>query len=87
MNRATPASVIGRHAPALLVREGVVGIYESVLEDGSACVVLAIDRDPATLPDLPPVLLEGYPVVLRVTDRITPLRQDSNADSGGSLPS
>jgi hypothetical protein len=72
MPRATVASVIQRHAPALLAREGVVGLYESVLEDGSTCLVLALDRDPALLPDRPPVLLEGYPVVVEVTGRLDP---------------
>jgi hypothetical protein len=72
MPRVPLASVIQRHAPALLAREGVVGLYESVLEDGSACLVLAIDRDPTFLPDPPPDLLEGYPVVVQVTGRIDP---------------
>ena len=65
--------VLAAHADEFMAIEGVAGIYQGALEDGTPCLkvltVIGRFKDRHLIPDI----LEGYRVLLEDTDEIRPL--------------
>lgn len=73
-SRRPLTDVLNEHVSRLMAIEGVVGVYEGVLGDGTPCITIMVKEDrPRLARDLPPTL-EGYPVRLEIGGEIKPLR-------------
>lgn len=70
MSRAPLAAVIARHSARVLALPGVVGIGEGADAAGPCVGVLLASDDPDLVAGIP-VTLDGYPVRVRVTGRLT----------------
>lgn len=69
------AAVLAAHTPRLMALDGVIGVYESALENGSPCIKVILLRDhPETRAKIP-ADLEGYPVRIEESDRIRPMEK------------
>ncbi|MGD8777346.1 MAG: hypothetical protein PVH88_00105 [Ignavibacteria bacterium] len=65
--------VIEKHSDAIMKIEGVVGIYEGMLDDNSPVItIMVIKKSEALLKKLP-TSMEGYPVTVDETGEIKPL--------------
>jgi hypothetical protein len=57
----------------LLSIEGVQGIYQGQLADGSDCIVVMVEEENAETENKIPKVLEGYPVIIEAGGKIKPL--------------
>jgi len=64
------AEVLAAHTPELMALPGVVGTYEGARPDGAPAIVVMLARHDAALERRIPRTLEGWPVVLEVSDEI-----------------
>jgi hypothetical protein len=67
------AEVIKDNSQKIMSIEGVVGLYEGKLEDGTPCIKIMVIESSSEIKDQIPATLEGYPVVIEVTGKIEPL--------------
>lgn len=72
-NMLSVKEVIEKHSAAIMEIEGVVGIYESLLEDDSPSITIMIIEKNETLLKKLPENLGGYPVIIEETGEIKPL--------------
>lgn len=71
MPRPAIEKVLEQHAPGLMQRAGVVGVYQSAHDDGSPSItVMVLD---STVVNSIPRELEGYPVEVEVSGPVRPL--------------
>lgn len=80
MQRKPIEKVLKENQEMLLAVPGVQGFYQGLLDDGSDCIVIMVDKltddNLSKLPDT----LEGYPVVIEDGGKIIPLKQaDKNS--------
>ncbi len=75
MSTRRPLSdVLNDNASRLMGIESVVGVYEGVMGDGEACIVIMAKADrPGLRRDIPDTL-EGHRVRVEITGEIRPLR-------------
>ena len=72
---ATPvpiAELIRRHGAEWVAREGVVGVYEGALPDGTPCIRVMVVRATPALREAFPDPFHGHPLQLRETGPIAP---------------
>jgi hypothetical protein len=65
--------VLRDHSAELMAIEGVVGIYQTVLDDGKPCLKVMVVKNTKALAAKIPKRLEGYPVEIDETGVIKPL--------------
>lgn len=80
MQRKPIEQVLKENQEMLLAVPGVQGFYQGLLDDGSDCIVIMVDKliddNLSKLPDT----LEGYPVLIEDGGKIIPLKQvDKNS--------
>ena len=69
--------VLRDHTAEIMAIPGVVGLYEGVLNDGTPCIKVMVERTTRELEQRIPKNLEGYPVAIHETGVIRPLSPDS----------
>src|SRR5262249_21355886 len=79
-----------RHTPDLLANKNVVGTATGVTDDGRICVLVFLRDEPASLkgarvPASVPALLEGVPVVTRVTGEFRAMKGHGGGSSHTAL--
>ncbi|HLF13461.1 MAG TPA: hypothetical protein VI932_01050 [Bacteroidota bacterium] len=68
------SQVLNDNVSRLMKIEGVVGVYEGMLDEGGPCITVMVKNDrPGLKQDLPAVL-EGYPLRLEIGGEIKPMR-------------
>jgi hypothetical protein len=73
--------VLRENQDMLLSIPGVQGFYQGVLEDGSDCIVIMIDKLTEENQEKFPDTLEGYPVKIEVGGEIKPLHKKEQKSS------
>ncbi|MFO7527068.1 MAG: hypothetical protein R6W68_16565 [Ignavibacteriaceae bacterium] len=81
MQRKPIEQVLKENQEMLLAVPGVQGFYQGMLDDGSDCIVLMVDKltddNLSKLPDT----LAGYPVVIEDGGKIIPLKREEKNSS------
>lgn len=72
MDRPALESVLEQHGPELMRLPGVVGVYQSARDDGTAAITVMV-RDSTAVAAIP-ALVDGYPVDVEISGPIRPLR-------------
>ncbi len=69
-------AVLDDHDDQLMTLPGVIGVYVGLLEDQKTpCLKVMVTARTSELDRAIPPTLEGYPVVVEVTDKIRPLKK------------
>ncbi len=68
------SEVLNDNVSRLMKIEGVVGVYEGVLDNGKPCITVMVKSDRPGLKQDIPTALEGYPVKLEIGGEIRPMR-------------
>lgn len=72
--RRSLSDVLKDNAGRLMKIEGVVGVYEGLLDNGEQCITVMVKSDRPGLKDEIPSAIEGYPVRLEIGGEIRPMR-------------
>lgn len=71
------AEVLAAHADSIMAIDGVAGVYEGRLDDGTPCIRVLVVRLSAALRARLPRTLEGHPVVVAESGEIRAMPGDS----------
>ena len=71
------SAVLNAHAPELMKINGVTGVAEGALDDGTPCILILILEDSEAIKSKLPAKIEGHPVKIMVSGLIEPLSGDS----------
>jgi hypothetical protein len=65
--------VLADHDDELMAIDGVQAVYQGALDDGTPCLKVIVRDDHPEAADRIPDILEGYRVIVEMSDEIRPL--------------